>query len=191
VRDPFDMAMVAGSALPAAFTFLFAQLETLLARRREGRTQHAELTADQVPGELVGTLSLPLQPDEALLQERARELETYLHVLRTYAQDPSRVSPSDEALMAVLGQVRGALEEIHGQRLTFLGEDRPRSGPLVAGQYKVVSGDLVGMDASDAIRGDVRVEHDVGIIMPGGKVIGMSAPVIEDHPLSDMSARIE
>ncbi|MGD0604971.1 MAG: hypothetical protein ABSA53_15385 [Streptosporangiaceae bacterium] len=50
---------------------------------------------------------------------------------------------------------------------------------MVIGRFKEVSGDLVGMEASEAIRGDTRVEHDVGTIQPGGKVIGRSAPYIE------------
>jgi hypothetical protein len=179
-----DLTMITGSALPAAFTFLFNQLDSLLTRRRARRgTQAAEapaeLTAEDVPRELVGTVSLPLQTDKDRLEARASELDTYLHVMRVYAEAPSRITASDEGLMAVLGQVRSALEEIHGQRFTFIGEQRPRSGPSVVGRYKEVSGELVGMEASEAIRGDTSVEHDVGTIQPGGKVIGMSAPYIE------------
>ncbi len=181
--DAADLSMITGSALPAAFTFLFNQLDSLLARRRgrrgEAADAPAELTADAVPGELVGSISLPLQTDDDRLEARAGELDTYLRVMRVYVQDPSRIAAADEGLMAVLGQVRSALEEIYGQRFTFTGEERPRSGPLVIGRFKEVSGDLVGMEASEAIRGDTSVEHDVGTIQPGGKVIGMSAPYIE------------
>jgi hypothetical protein len=184
MSDASDLTMVAGSALPAAFTFLFNQLDSILVRRRARRDVQAadvpaELTAEDVPRELVGTVSLPLQTDEARLEVRAAELDAYLRVLRVYMQDSSRITNTDEGLMAVLGQVRSALEEIYGQRFTFTGEQRPRSGPSVVGRYKEVAGDLIGMEASEAIRGNPSVEHDVGTIRPGGKVIGMSAPYIE------------
>jgi hypothetical protein len=35
--DASDLTMITGSALPAAFTFLFNQLDSLLARRRARR----------------------------------------------------------------------------------------------------------------------------------------------------------
>lgn len=59
VSDAIDLTMVTQSALPGAFTFLFGQVDSLLTRWRERRDAHAELTAEQVPRELVGTLSLP------------------------------------------------------------------------------------------------------------------------------------
>ena len=185
MSDVTDLTMITGSALPAAFTFLFNQVDSLLARRRErkSRGRHSgtegELTAKEVPQELVGTVSLPMRTDEKLLEERAAELDTYLRVLRVYVEDPSKITTSDEGLMAVLSQVRGALEEIHGQRFTFVGERRAASGPSVVGRYKEVAGDLTGMKASEAIRGNPDVDQEVGIIHPGGKVIGMEAPVIE------------
>ena len=181
MSDAIDLTMVTQSALPAAFTFLFGQVDSLLTRWRERRDAHAELTAEQVPRELVGTLSLPLETDAARLEARAGELEAYLLGLTRYWEDPSLITASDMALMAMLGRVREALEGIHHQRFTFLGEERPRSGPFVAGKYKEVAGDVVGMEATEAIRGGATVEFDVEKMQPGGRVVGMSAPVIEDN----------
>lgn len=181
MTDAVDLTMIARSALPAAFTFIFNQVESLLGRRRERRDARTELTVEQVPPELVGGLSLPLQTDVAHLEARAGELEAYMLALIRYREDPSLIRTSDAALMTMLSRARGALEEIHGQRFTFLGEERPRSGPFVHGRYKEVAGDLVGMEASEAIRGDASVDFDVGVVHLGSKVIGMSAPVIEDN----------
>jgi hypothetical protein len=181
MSDAVDLTMITGSALPAAFTFLFNQVDSLLTRWRERADARAELTGEQVPPELVGTLSLPLQIDATRLHARAGELETYMLALTRYQEDPSLIRTSDVALMAMLNRARDALEEIHGQRFTFLGERRPNSGPFVRGRYKEVAGDLVGMEASEAIRGDTTVDFDVGVIQQGGKVVGMSAPIIEDN----------
>jgi hypothetical protein len=181
MSDAVDLTMITGSALPAAFTFLFNQVDSLLSRWRERRDARAELTVGQVPPEMVGTLSLPLQTDAARLDARAGELEAYLLALTRYREDPSLIRTSDVALVAMLSRARDALEEIHGQRFTFLGEQRPRSGPFVRGRYKEVAGNLIGMEASEAIRGDATVDFDVGVIQQGGKVVGMSAPIIEDN----------
>jgi len=181
VSDAVDLAMVTQSALPAAFTFLFEQAGSLLARWRGHRDTRAEMTAEQVPGELVGSLSLPLETDAARLEARAGELNAYLLALTRYRADPSLINTSDTALMAMLSQARDALEEIYGQRFTFLGEQRPGSGPFVSVRSKEVAGNLIGMEALEAIRGNAAVDLNVEIIQPGGKVVGMSAPIIEDH----------
>jgi hypothetical protein len=180
VPDGLDLSMVTQSALPAAFTFIFEQVDSLLTRWRERRDARAGLTAEHIPPELMGTLSLPLETDLTRLTARAAELEAYRLALARYREDPSLITTSDTALLAMLGHARGALEEIHRQRFTFVGESRPRSGPSVSGRYKEVAGDLVGMEATQAIRGDAAVDLDVDVVHPGGKVVGMSAPIIED-----------
>ena len=178
--DAIDLAMVTQSALPAAFAFVFDQVSSLLTRRRERWSKPADLTVDRVPAELAGTLSFPLKIDKARLDARACELEAYICALARYRDDPSLITASDAALMTMLSRARDALEEIHGQRFTFIGEQRPSSGPFVGGRVKEVSGDLVGMEATTSIHGNATVNFDVEVIQPGGKVVGMSAPVIDD-----------
>ncbi|MFC5147131.1 hypothetical protein [Streptomyces aureoversilis] len=178
--DAISLAMVTQSALPAAFTFVFQQVDSLIGRWRGRREAPAESTG-QVPAELVGALALPLTPDAIRLEARAGELEAYLLALSRYREDPSLITTSDAVLMAMLSRARDALEEIYGQRITFRGEQRLRSGPFTAGRYKEVAGELVGMEANEAIRGEVTVDLDIDVIQPGGKVVGMTAPVIEDR----------
>lgn len=179
MSDATSLASIAQSALPAAFTFLFQQVEAFLARRRGQGEGSAEAVTVQVPPELVGELSLPLKVDDAQLAAKLGELGAYKLALTRYREDPSLVASTDTVLMEMLSQVRDALEAIHGQHFTFAGEQRPHSGPFVGGSYKEVEGELTGMRADRAIRGDAAVKLDVGVIRAGGKVIGMEAPVIE------------
>lgn len=171
------LALIAQSALPAAFTFLFQQVDALLLRRRGHGDSEQETAAVEVPAGLVGELSLPLTVDEAQLTARLGELKVSKLALARYQEDPSLVSSGDATLMEMLSSVREALEAIHGQHFTFEGERRPGSGPFVGGTYQEVKGRLTGMQA-DTIRGHTVVEMEVGTIHEGAEVTGMKATSI-------------
>jgi hypothetical protein len=184
VTDASGLAFIAQSALPAAFTFLFQQVDALLTRRRvhgDSERLHGdgeqETAAVEVPVGLVGELSLPLTVDEDQLTARLGELKVSKLALARYREGPSLVSSGDKTLMEMLSSVREALEAIHGQHFTFEGERRPGSGPFVGGTYQEVEGRLIGMQA-DTIRGHAVVKQDIGAIRAGAEVIGMTAKSI-------------
>jgi hypothetical protein len=178
VTDASGLALIAQSALPAAFTFLFQQVDALLTRRRGHGDGEQEAAAVEVPAGLVGELSLPLTVDEGQLTARLGELKVSKLALARYREDPSLVSSGDTTLMEMLSSVREALEAIHGQHFTFPGEQRPGSGPFVGGTYQEIEGRLTGMQA-DTIRGHAVVKLDVGVIRADAEVIGMRAKSIE------------
>jgi hypothetical protein len=171
MTDSSGLALVTQAALPAVFTFVFQRLDELLKRRRENGEAEQEGPAVEVPGELVGELSLPLTVDEDQLTARLKELNLGRLALDRYREDPSLISRGDTTLMGLLNSVREALEAIYGQRFTFEGERRPSSGPFVGGTYREVEGRLTGMQA-DAIRGHAVVEMEVGTIHAGAEVMG-------------------
>ncbi|MFF5372839.1 hypothetical protein [Streptomyces sp. NPDC013187] len=164
--DPTDIAVIS-SALPATLTFIFQRLERLL----DSRTAEPEEDV-ALPGSLVGTLQLPLQPARDVLQTRRGELELLQETLADYAHGTVPVDISDQRLVRNLARARGALEAIYGQHLTFEGEDRPASGPFVHQRVTTLSGEATGID-SDKIAGNARVIQDVQTVDAGGKLIGM------------------
>ncbi len=170
--------MVASSALPATFTFLYQRLDAALSRRRSGRTAEPEVEPD-VPAQLVGELELPLRVDSDRLEARLAALEALALGMAHYQRDPAQLTAEDPLLMQTLGRVREALEDIYGQRFTFQGERRAQSGPLSEQLYDTVAGEVTGMEAQDAILGSatstIRARH----VQPGGKIVGMKAPVID------------
>jgi hypothetical protein len=164
--DPTEIAVIS-SVLPATLTFLFQRLDRLLT------TRGAEPEADiAVPAGMVGTLQLPLQPAEDVLQARRGELELLQEALADYADGTVPVRPSDHKLLRNMARARSALEDIYRQHLTFEGEDRPASGPFVHQTVKTVTGEATGMD-SDVIAGNSRVIQDVETVEAEGKLIGM------------------
>jgi hypothetical protein len=124
------------------------------------------------PDALVGTLQLPLQPHEDRLQARRDDLELLRDALANYASGDVPASTSDRALLRTLARLRGALEDVYGQYLTFDGEDRPASGPFVRQKVTTVSGETTGMDM-DEIATNAHVIQDVETVDAGGKLIGM------------------
>ncbi|MFE6633520.1 hypothetical protein [Streptomyces tendae] len=178
MNDAADLSLIAGSALPAAFTFLFQRLQTALERRRSARTEQPEHAPD-VPTELVGSLQLPLRIDEDELADHAPVLEALALGLRRYDRDPHLVTAHDADLMQALGKVREGLEHVYGQRFTFQGETRQSSGPLSVQHYDTVTGEVIGMEAGQAILGAATSTIRAGSVEAGGRVVGMKAPIID------------
>lgn len=166
--DPVEIALIS-SAVPATLTFLYQRLEHLLSPRR------AEPEPDlALPDTLVGTLQLPLQPDEERLQARQGELDLLHGFLQEYADREPGVLTAERGLLRSMGKLRAVLEDIYGQRLTFAGEDRPSSGPFVDQKLTTLTGEATGMDA-DEIAGSAQVTQQVETVDAGAKLIGMKA----------------
>jgi hypothetical protein len=175
VADPVDLSMIVSSALPATFTFLYQRLEALLSRNRAGSDVHQSDMPSNIPDVLEGELQLPLTFDEREVEARSRELNAYALALALYDRDPSRISRDDPELVEILSTLRGALEEIYGQRLTFRGEQRERSGPFSDQRFGNVAGQVIGMEAENSIRGDVTSKITAESVDREGRIIGMRA----------------
>jgi hypothetical protein len=178
VPDAADLSMVASSALPATFAFLYQRLNGLLDRRRSGRPAEPDQLSE-VPPQLVGTLSLPLVADPDLLAGRSDALEALALGMAYYQRDPSLVTSSDELLLQTLGRVRQALEEIYGQRFTFEGETRAASGPISELCIETVVGNVVAMEAEETISGAVTARVHSATVEAGATVTGMKAKNID------------
>ncbi|MEU0132711.1 hypothetical protein ABZ172_01525 [Streptomyces sp. NPDC006296] len=173
-----DFSAVVGGALPATLTFLYQRLDAVLERRRSGQT--AEPEADpEIPAELVGDLELPLRIDPDRLASRLPVLEVLALAMTPYTRAPERITAEDAELMQMMGRVREALEDVYGQRFTFQGEIRERSGPLSEQHYDTVAGEVTGLEAQEAIRGSASSVIRAKRVEPGGRVVGMRAPVID------------
>ncbi len=164
--DPTEIAVIS-SALPAVLAFVLQRLGRLLDSR--GVEPEEDVT---VPAGLVGTLQLPLQPAQDILQTRRAELELLQEALADYADGTMSTHASDQRFLRNLARARGALEDIYGQHLTFEGEDRPASGPFVHQKVTTLSGEATGMHSGE-ITGNSRVIQDVETVDAGGKLIGM------------------
>ncbi|GAA4887805.1 hypothetical protein ACFPM3_18035 [Streptomyces coeruleoprunus] len=166
--DPVEIALIS-SAVPATLTFLYQRLERLLSPRRT--EPEPDLT---IPDTLVGTLELPLQPNEQRLHARHAELDLLHDFLEEYvSREPAELTP-EQGLLRSMGKLRNLLEDVYGQRLTFAGEARPASGPFVDQKLTTLTGEATGMDA-DEITSHAQVTQQVETVDAGAKLIGMKA----------------
>ncbi|MFI9719234.1 hypothetical protein ACIHFE_06185 [Streptomyces sp. NPDC052396] len=158
-------------------TFLYQRLERLLDR---GGVPEPD---PEIPAELMGALTLPLQADAGQLAARRQELERLRGELSVYHRGSAPIGLTDTPLLNALGRLRGILEEIYGQRLTFVGEERQESGPFVHQRTERVAGQQTGMDA-DEVTGAASVLQEIGTVEQGGINIGMRARRIGSSPPS-------
>ncbi|MCZ0975590.1 hypothetical protein O1L55_38875 [Streptomyces albulus] len=127
----------------------------------------------------MGDLEMPLRINPDRLASRLPVLEVLALAMTPYTRAPERITAEDAELMQMLGRVREALEDVYGQRFTFQGETRERSGPVSEQHYDTVAGEVTGMEAQEAIRGSATSVIRAKSVEPGGRVVGMRAPIID------------
>jgi hypothetical protein len=139
VADPLTLSVLAVEALKEGIKFLYGQANELLKRRRERKDGKA-LADDpvQVPPDvpLSGALQ-PLRPDEDRLATLESELRELRNALVDYAGNDELIRNSDAELLRTADALRRVLEAVYQQRITFHGEQRPTSGPVVDGTIDV------------------------------------------------------
>ncbi|MEU6449789.1 hypothetical protein [Streptomyces sp. NPDC046979] len=166
MTDLGALSTVLGAGLPATFTFLYQRLDNLLNRRGAPET---ELDGHVLRGEL----SLPLTADETELTHRRDDLDRLRDLLHVYRQHPQTVDITDAGLLRLLGELRGVLEEIYGQRLTFAGEeDREPSGSYAHQKSETVRGKMTGID-TDTADGNLQSIQDFTTVEETGDVVGI------------------
>jgi hypothetical protein len=180
-------------ALTEGIKFLYGQAGELLTRWRARKaeaapdaTAPAGTASGQAPVEIElpaaafqGTLT-PVVVGFDVLDRLQNQIKDLSKDLAPYAGGFDEVDPSDRDLLDRVDALRLALEAVFGQRLTFVGENRPGSGtPVVAGEAFVreIAGRVAGVHArviSGSVTGVVRAEH----VLEGGEAYGVDADVI-------------
>lgn len=111
------------------------------------------------------------------LEQELRDLRA---AVADYAQGVDEVDPSNHELLQTADALRQAMEAVYGQRITFAGEPRQPSGPLVAGEANVdeVLGYVAGLRARRIIGGSVTGRVTAKRVGPGGQAVGLDAGTI-------------
>jgi hypothetical protein len=162
MADPLTLSVLGATVLTEGIKFVYNQATELLKRRREKAAEAPDVSA------LEGTLA-PLNPDSAVLDRVEPDLRELRKVLQDYVDDIEPISAQDDRLLEATDAARRLLEAVYGQRITFRGEQRPISGPVVEGTVDVeaVSGYVAGVRArvvggSAHVRGAVRADEVSG-----------------------------
>ena len=183
----FPFTGVEASALTQGISFFYSQAGELLRRRRDraDASRTLEKANPVAPGQeqlvidvprALGGLVLHVTPDPVITDARAAELLRLCAALSNYVNGALPVATDDPELTQTVIRLRGALEDIFGRYLTFVGEDRPASGePVIRSRVNAdtVRGQLTGVDVREVSRGSVHSELDVGAVEAGAVVNGV------------------
>jgi len=178
MADPFTAAAIGGVVLTEGIKFLYNQAGEVLKRWRERRDTggaHAEPATLRPPeGLLEGTVQ-PVEPKDDQAERLEQELRETRRLLADYAEGIAVPKPGDPLVAEQADALRRLLEAVYGQRITFRGEQRPPSGPLVTGEIDVkqVAGDAAAVRAKVISSGEVRGSAKAERVEEGGKLTGV------------------
>src|ERR1044072_4764558 len=141
---PFiTFAISAGVALlTETVKFVYSQATELLKARRDRKQaggsepghepQITAVTPKELPDIFEGRLE-PLQVDFEALEREAERINALRKEIDDYAQGIEVIDPKNRDLVAKVDDLRGLLEVVYSQRITFKGEQREPSGTRVHG----------------------------------------------------------
>lgn len=178
--EPLTLTGIAATTLVEGIKFLYGQAGELLKDRRQrkaAREPAGPVTASLVPLEapfLEGRLE-PLVADFSALEELVDQIQSLRRDLGDYAEGIEPVDTSNEDLLRLTDALRRSLEAVFGQQITFRGEHRPASSPLVEGRVDVeqVAGYVAAVRARVVTSGAVRGTAKTARVEPEGELIGV------------------
>jgi len=178
MADPFSAAALGGVVLTEGIKFLYRQAGEVLKRWRERRDTggaHAELATLQPPERLLEGTVQPVEPRDDQAERLEQELREARRLLADYAEGIETPKPGDHLVAEQADALRRLLEAVYGQRITFKGEQRPPSGPLITGEIDVkqVDGDAAALRAKVISSGEVRGTSRAERVERGGKLSGI------------------
>lgn len=181
MADPFSAAALGGVVLTEGIKFLYKQAGEVLKRWRQRRdkggtdvtdVQDARLRPPE--GLLNGTVE-PVGPRDEYAERLEEDLGEARKLLADYADGIEVPEPGDHLVAEQADALRRLLEAVYGQRITFRGEQRPPSGPLVTGEIDVerVAGDAAAVRAKVISSGEIRGSAKAKEVEAGGKLTGV------------------
>jgi hypothetical protein len=186
--DPLTITAIGAVAITEGIKFLYGQTSEILKRWRErkdaGKDASTQLNNTEpidvtLPPAFEGQLSAPLIHFDAVerVEEQLRELR---RDLSDYVDGIDLVDVTNENVLQRIDALRQLLEAVYQQRITFKGEQRPPSGPVVEGRIDVeeVAGYAAAVHARQIVSGTVRVDAKARRVEPGAQFIGVDTDSI-------------
>jgi len=171
MTEPITLALVGSAVLTEGIKFLYGQAGDLLRFWREQKKNKAPApeatqTSSIVPHPCIFEGSLnPLSADLNTLKPWVDLMQVSWSHLAPYAEGIKEIDSTNSALLKATDELRSQLEAVYGQRITFKGEPRERSGvPVIVGNVEAreiaghASGVSAGSIASGSVVGGVKAE---------------------------------
>lgn len=176
MTDPLTLGALGGVVLGEGIRFLYDQARELLARWRAKRDREV-VDADAAGAEVLDAPLPAVEVPAARVSEHAELLTSLRRELIEYAEEGRAPEPGDHDLLRRVEALRRALEVVRGQRITFSGEARERTGTRVdvAVEAVLVEGYVAGLRARGGLGGVAEVRSDVriGRVAADGEAVGV------------------
>jgi hypothetical protein len=181
MADPITLGVLGTLAATEGIKFLYNQAAELIKayreRKKNRQDQEAESPVLDVP--IKGDQVLDAPPAEGradvqVLAEHEPKIVELHSRLTPYANDLADVPVDDAELSARVDELRGLLEAVYGQRLTFRGEHREPTGTRVTVRQVLteVAGKVVGVQEVSG-GADVTVEQKSEAVTETGSILGV------------------
>jgi len=181
--DPFSLGALGAVAATEGIKFLYGQATEVIKRwrdRKAGNQAEAETPIPLAGAEILEGELAPPKIDFEAADRLHEDIKQLASVLGNYANGLEDPDPNDRDLADAADGLRQALEAVYGQRITFKGEDRDPSGPVVTGRVDVetVAGDVAGVRARLVRSGRITGEARATKVEAGGKLSGVDADTL-------------
>jgi hypothetical protein len=176
--EPLTLAAVAVSIVTEGIKFLYGQAADAIKRWRDekGRPTKSDTVVVQTspPAIFDGALG-PLLIHGNQVETLEDHLIKLRRALADYADGLEPVDMGNAALLETVDTLRQAMEAVYQQRLTFRGEQRSASGPVVEGAIdaKSIAGIAAGVEARWIANGKVIGTIKTEKVEPGGSAYGV------------------
>ena len=183
--EPISLTAVGVFALTEGIKFLYTEAGELLKHRRaskEGERQEGSEPELRPPADIVEGTVEPTHPNDERLERLADELKKRRGALIDYADDVEAVDPSDVALLKEVDELRRLIEVIYGQRITFKGENREPSGPLVENEVRAMEAEIVDSEVGVVEVESANASIDQLTDVAGAKVHGSTVGKVTIGP---------
>jgi hypothetical protein len=181
--DPITLTSVGTVVIAEGIKFLYGQATELLKRWRDRSESDAAAAVATEPTGLVlpsdvfdGQLVNPVIHYIELEKVRAA-LSAHRRVLADYGDGIAAIDLNDSHVLSTIDSLRQLLEAVYQQRITFKGESREPSGPIVKGQIDVgrILGNAAGVEAEWIAQGNVEGTVRATEVGPNAKATGVKA----------------
>lgn len=160
MSEPLTLALVASSVVTEGIKFLYGQATEALKTWREARKDAAKArivssASQPSPTLFVGQLG-PLEIHLDAVEPLEKSLLSLRQILAAHADGLETVDETtDTTLLEAVDTLRQSMEAIYHQRLTFVGEQRAESGPILDGTLNVerIAGQAAAIEARLVLSG--------------------------------------
>jgi hypothetical protein len=189
--EPISLTAVGVFALTEGIKFLYTEAGELLKHRRESKEGAGQEVSEpelRPPADIIEGTVEPTRPNDERLERLADELQKRRKSLTDYTDGVEAVDPSNVALLKDVDELRRLIEVIYGQRITFKGEQREPSGPLVENEVRAIEAKIRGSKVGVIQSSTASVKQSVDVSgaeiddSTVGSVNVGSSPEEEDQP---------